>query len=244
MKNIIMSLLAVLAATIVSGQPQAFVEANLRFISNERVGDLFIQPKAAVPGQTPPKHELRIGTHSRTDRVRYKGPQSLTVFAVERNAENVEVRRPVATAQLPTGSAEVLIALVAYWGPDGEKRYTAQAYDDGIDAFPAGSMRILNMTPISLRGRIGSSSLEIPTGVSLLPSIPSAATHHLALGYIWEGRAFPVSDQSYHAEPGERVLVTLLPPFQRGNGAIRARVIRDSGYGDLSTAGVRLAQGR
>jgi hypothetical protein len=244
MKRTFISLLAALTVTILSAQPQSFVDAKLRFISNERLSELFIQPSSAAPGQTPPKHELRIGTHSRSDKVHYKGPQSLTIFAVEKDPQNRELRRPVATTQLPACGNDLLIALVAYFGPDGTKRYHAQAYDDSVEAFPAGSMRILNMTPVSLQGRIGSTSLEIPTGVSLLPAIPSAATKHLGLAYILNDQVFPVSDQAYHAEPGERVLIALLPPFARGSGAIRARVIRDSGNLDASHSASRFAQNR
>lgn len=242
MKKISLTLLVFFIGTISSAQTQALVDTNLRFISNERLSGLYIQTGPAVEGQPLPTQELISGTHSRSESSRYKGPQTLTILRAKAGPDNEKLFTPVASTLVPLGCKDVLIALVTYRDKEGNERYVAQSHDDGVNAFPIGSMRILNMTPITLHGRIGTVPIEVPTGISVIPAIQSGANKHLALGFVLNGQALPVSDQSYFVEPNERVLVSLLPPFRRGAGTIRARIIRDTGYLDLATNHLKVAQ--
>ena len=211
-----------------SQQPPPLVDAEIRFISNEKISEVFIQPSRALPGRPPPKEEIKAGTHGRSDRIKYKGPPVLTVFSVSATAEGVEVRTPLTTVQLPLDKKEILVALIVSGQPGADRRYTAFAFDDGFASSPVGSLRILNLTPVPMFGRLGSKNIQIAAGVSMTESFLGAAAGRISIGYMVENQPMPVMDQAFEMELTDRLLVAILPPFARGSGAARARIIRDS----------------
>jgi hypothetical protein len=77
------------------------------------------------------------------------------------------VRVPVARAMVEERLQMALLVFRPKAVRTGEGlEFDVVVFDDGIDSFPSDSVRILNLTPIPLLGRVGSQTLEVPAGIS------------------------------------------------------------------------------
>jgi hypothetical protein len=216
------------ASFAVAQNAQPNISVELRFLTNDKVSGLFLQPSPSRPGQVAPKAEIVAGSHSRSPGLQYTGPSSLTLFTVSTDPKGLEIRSPVASLALPSDKKELLIVILVGGAAAGPRQYRLHAFDDSFLGAPSGSVRFLNMTPVPVFGRMGSDSIQIKAGVSMSEAYPRAAARRISLGYTLNNQVFPIIDQAYGTEPADRLLIVLLPPFARGSGLIRARVIPDS----------------
>lgn len=141
------------------------------------------------------------------------------------------VRVAVARATWPAGVRTALLVFVprAAAGADGIE-FDVLAMDDGVEVFPAETLRVLNLTPVMLLARIGEREAEIKPGVSPLVRMtdvlkPGERAVPLALGMRTEAGPLTLYLGPIEARAGSRALVLVLPPKAVGSRKVRVNVI-------------------
>lgn len=155
------------------------------------------------------------------------------VFTRERidPATGKPVRVAVARAGWPAGVRMALLVFVprAAAGADGVE-FDVLAMDDGVEAFPAETVRVLNLTPVTLLARVGGREMEFKPGES--PTVrladamaAGAAAVPLALGMRTETGPLTLYLGPIEAKAGNRSLALVLPPKVAGSRKVRVNVI-------------------
>ncbi|MDF3058522.1 MAG: hypothetical protein K0R17_2737 [Rariglobus sp.] len=141
------------------------------------------------------------------------------------------VRVPVARVSWPAGVRKALLVFVprSIRGADGLE-FDVLAIDDGFEAFPGNSLRVLNLTPVNLLGRIGERQAEFKPGVSPVTDLadlvpPGAAAVALALGMRTETGALTLYLGPLETSPSTRALVMVLPPKTADSRKVRVFMI-------------------
>lgn len=141
------------------------------------------------------------------------------------------VRVPVARTQWPAGVRTALLVFVPCAAASGDgMEFDVTVLNDGEDAFPAGSLRVLNLTPVGLFGRAGRVDVAFAPGVS--PALaydavkaPEASALSLALAVQTEAGIKPLYLGPVDASPSTRSLVLVHPPKIAGSWKVRVSVI-------------------
>lgn len=147
------------------------------------------------------------------------------------SATGKPVRVPVARATWPAGVRQALLVFVPRPAPAADGiEFDVLAVDDGLDIFPADSMRVLNVTPATLLGRIGEREAEFKPGISPVVSLADvvprgAPAVAFALGVRLETGAVTLYLGPLEARPQARVLVVVLPPKVEGSRKVRVSMI-------------------
>lgn len=171
-------------------------------------------------------------SHQRRSEVQKAAGDTL-VFTRERidPATAKPVRVAVARASWPAGVRTALLVFVprATVGADGIE-FDVLATDDGEEAFPADTVRLLNLAPVPLLARLGEQNHEMKPGVSPPIRLADAAAKGgsslaLAVGMRTEAGLVPLYLGPIEIRPLSRVLVLVLPPRVEGSRKVRVNVI-------------------
>jgi hypothetical protein len=137
----------------------------------------------------------------------------------------------VARAPWPAGVRTALLVFVPRTaaGADGIE-FDVLAVDDGAEAFPAETFRVLNLTPVTLLARIGEREAEIKPGVSPVVRLSDVAAGGatavpLALGVRTEKGPLALYLGPIEVKPGRRVLALVTPPKTSGARKVRVNLI-------------------
>ncbi len=181
---------------------------------------------------TPAKAVPMSFSYQRRSEVQRAGGETL-VFTREiiDPATNKPMRMPVARVPWPTGVHTALLVFVPRTAPgvDGME-FDVLAVDDGFQTFPSDSVRVLNVTPATLLGRIGNHETEFKPGIS--PAFPIAdlvvpgkTGVPLALAVRMDTSVMMLYLGPLETRPQTRSLVMVLPPKAAGSRKVRVFTI-------------------
>lgn len=182
--------------------------------------------------QTPTKAVSVTFRYQRRSEVQKAGGGTL-VFTREiiDPATNKPMRMPVARVAWPVGVHTALLVFVPRTAPgvDGME-FDVLAMDDGFQSFPSDSVRVLNVTPATLLGRIGNRDTEFKPGISPIFSmadlaVPGKTGVPLALGVRMDTSVMMLYLGPLETRPQTRALVMVLPPKVAGSRKVRVFTI-------------------
>lgn len=162
-----------------------------------------------------------------------KAGGSTLVFTREKTdpATGKPVPVKVAAVVWPAGVRAALLVFVPRPAPaaDGVE-FDVLAIDDGVEAFPAETVRVLNLTPVVLVGRIGDREAAFGAGLSPVIRMADVVPEHavsvaLALGARTGEGMLTRYLGPLEARPQARSLVVVLPPKVAGSRKVRVNVI-------------------
>lgn len=176
---------------------------------------------------------LTFAHQRRSEALKAAGGDAL-VFTRERidPTTGKPVRVTVAKAAWPSGVRTALLVFAprATAGADGIE-FDVLAVDDGREAFPAETFRVLNLTPVPLLARIGEKESEIKPGVSPVVRLadvlkPGERSVALALGMrTTDAGVLTLYLGPLEARANSRALALVLPPKVAGSRKVRVNVV-------------------
>lgn len=179
--------------------------------------------------------EFRPKARSETYRASLNKENPILTFTrrsrkVDQNSEPVD--QTIASAAVKPGSRQILIVFTQTKNGQKESNYKAIAIDDSSIAFPASSLRILNLTGMEIIGLLDSKQVELENyacsafkknsnkiGIRISIATEGSTRHHL------------LYRNTLQIDPRERALLILRGPTRKGSLRIGGNVL----YQNLKT---------
>ena len=147
------------------------------------------------------------------------------------------VNLPLARAPWPDGAAQSLFVLVPRARNGGGETLEVLACDDGPEAFPSESLRVINATQATFQGLVGRGRADFAPG----SSAPVPTTAYIPLDEDAPDPGMPVRlalatpdsglkalyAANHSVAPRARVLVLISPPRKPGSMRLQVRAIHD-----------------
>lgn len=165
-----------------------------------------------------------------------KGAKELTISRQGVDPQTGKsVYKPLATAAWPGEKCRETLLIVGPGSSGGD--FKAMALDDSLSAFPAESIRVLNLTGIPLQAKINDFSGELKHAqISQIIAYPdmkklppqSVARYPMALAAkSAEGKMLRLYSGYMEAPPITRSFILIQPPLEAGSKKIRVKTITD-----------------
>ncbi len=139
---------------------------------------------------------------------------------------------PVARVTLPADMPTVVLMFMPRTTPGADGiEFDVVPIDDSLEAFPADTLRVLNLTPVSLHAHIGERQVEIKPGLSPALSLlevrkPEATVVPFALSVSQAGAKLRTLYRGpIEAHANSRTLVTVHPPGTPDSRKMRVSIV-------------------
>ena len=173
---------------------------------------------AFLPGDEQAPQPIELYPTARSSVVSYRGPMPVRLV-------NTITGTAVAEAWIPPTTTRALIVLAPANGQASGGSLTPFVVDEHAPQSVSARLTVLNLSGLSLRGRINGRQMAIRDGLNPIPGVSGAV--HLEL------RAAP-KDRDYHSyaedvtlASGEQALLMLFTPYYRGSLEVQARLLRE-----------------
>lgn len=173
---------------------------------------------AFLPGGEHAPEPIELYPTARSSLASYRGPMPVRLVSTITGAALAEV-------WIPSTITRALIVLAPDRGAASGGPWVPFVVDDDLPLSRAVRFTLLNLSGLSLRGRINAQAFAIRAGLNPIPGVSG----HIRL----ELRA-ALKDRDYHSygdaltiAAAERALLILFPPYYRGSLEVQARMLRE-----------------
>jgi len=134
----------------------------------------------------------------------------------------------VAEANVPVGMQNALLLfspLENAKGSSASLRYQIAVLDDSATRHAAGGLAIINLSGLTLSGKINNQSVTLSAGLN--PTIPAGRAANIKLNTVLKQRTYVAYTGNVTLGRNERALLILFPPFYAGSHEVQSRLLID-----------------
>jgi hypothetical protein len=118
-------------------------------------------------------------------------------------------------------------------GKDGDPKYRVLVLEDSVDEFPAGSLKLMNLSPIPIRMRLETQDFDVKSGeIRVIKNPPVGDNEHAAMSvFSFKDNKWQMFGNTAMVAPG-RARVFQVFYENPASGKVEMRGIRDVAFGD------------
>lgn len=200
------------AIAVVAQVPEPQLALDFTVFSSDRIVDLGYLKPARVGSTTVP---VQFFPTERSPRYQYRGPVPLEFV-------NVKTGQVVASVTPPL---EMTHPLFIFSSRSGGEKFDIFVVDDSSAGMGPKGVTILNFSNMEHTGKLGKTSISVAKGLN--PTIPLDGSSRIQLQTVFKGRPFASLDDNLGVTRGQRALLFLLPPFNKGALDVQYRILID-----------------
>jgi hypothetical protein len=159
--------------------------------------------------------------------IQYEGPPVLQFFTRTPRANGTFAFESVAEVDLSESSGSALLLFSVRNNASGEQEIRINQMDMSTEHLPAGTLSIVNLTGITMKGMIGETSKMIPPGITDPIVFDERGVFPIGLAFEFDDQMYPSFFNTVTMDPETRQWLFIAPPTQAGSTRVRVRFIED-----------------